>query len=284
MGSGTWTSSAYTTHSTVSRGFASMDEFKTASTQDLYKSRGLSDVLNPYGVTRECSDSEEHPNTIPVILALDVTGSMGDAASAIAKQLNDIMTEVYKTVKDVEFLIMGIGDLSYDSSPIQASQFESDIRIAEQTEKIYFEGGGGGNSFESYTSAWFFGVNNTKLDCWKRNKKGIIITLGDEPMNPYLPYNRLNAVMGSSVQADVETKDLYNEVTKKYDVYHVAIDDNRTCFKRYESAINASWGQLLGENLLVSNCNNLYKTIADIITKNEEHLSAEENKDGYIRW
>ena len=65
---------------------------------------------------------------------------------------------------------MGIGDLAYDYAPIQASQFESDIRIAEQLDKIYFEGGGGGNNFESYTAAWYFGVHNCKLDCWNRGE------------------------------------------------------------------------------------------------------------------
>lgn len=84
-------------------------------------------------------------------------------------------------------MIMGIGDLAYDGCPIQVSQFESDIRIAEQLDKIYFEFGGGGNSFESYTAAWYFGSRHTKLDCLNRGKKGIIITMGDEQLNPYLP-------------------------------------------------------------------------------------------------
>ena len=46
------------------------------------------------------------------------------------------MTELYKSVKDVEFCIMAIGDLSYDNAPIQMGQFESDIRITEQLEKV----------------------------------------------------------------------------------------------------------------------------------------------------
>ena len=159
MGGGSWTSKAYETHSTISRGFANMDAFYNASAQELYRSRSLDSALNPYKAIRECCDSDEHPNTIPVILALDVTGSMGSAAEAVVKQLGEIMEKLYGEVKDVEFMTMAIGDLSYDRAPIQASQFESDIRIAEQLEKIYFEKGGGGNYWESYTAAVFWSNN-----------------------------------------------------------------------------------------------------------------------------
>lgn len=265
MGGGSWTSKAYKTHSTTGRGFADMDAFYTASAQELYRSRSLDSALNPYEVVRECCDSDEHPNTIPVILALDVTGSMGSAAEAVAKQLGEIMEKLYGEVQDVEFMTMAIGDLSYDRAPIQASQFESDIRIAEQLEKVYFEKGGGGNHWESYTAAWYFGLNNTKLDCWKRGKKGIIITMGDEPMNPYLPKRQLEAVLGCNLQGDVNTKDLYEEVVKKFDVYHLGVNDSHTSFWRYKDSIANSFGKLLGQNYIEVNCDNLGNVISDII-------------------
>ena len=267
MGSGTWTSTSYVNHSTVSRGYSNMDDFYNASAQELYRSEQLNEVLNPKGVMRECVDSDEHPETIPVILALDVTGSMGSAAEAVAKQLNDIMTELYKSMKDVEFCVMAIGDLSYDDAPIQMGQFESDIRIAEQLEKVYFERGGGGNAWESYTAAWYMGLNHTKLDCWNRGKKGIIITMGDEPMNPYLPMRPLAKATGDNIQGDIDTKSLYEAVTKKFDVYHIGIDNIATSFRFYGDRIKESFGKLLGQNYQVSTCQNLHKTIADMIKK-----------------
>ena len=154
MGIGNWSVKEFKSYSSASKSGATYDSTTgklrgLSSTQDVYKQNYLNDALNPRNVMRECCDSEEHPNTIPVILALDVTGSMGGAALEVAKSLNAIMTALYKEVTDVEFCIMGIGDLAYDRAPIQISQFESDIRIAEQLDKIYFEGGGGGNDFES---------------------------------------------------------------------------------------------------------------------------------------
>lgn len=127
MGYGIWTNSAYTDYA-KNRGFntVSINGVDTISgdysVQQLYHSHNLDSALDPKGVVRECCDSNEHPNTIPVILALDVTGSMGNTAISVAKKLNEIMTNLYEEIPDIQFMTMGIGDLAYDSAPIQASQ------------------------------------------------------------------------------------------------------------------------------------------------------------------
>lgn len=283
MGGGSWTTSSYTSYtktkgiktSCLADGTVTLDSSYDA--QDLYKARKLDEALDPKGVVRECVDSDEHPNTIPVILALDVTGSMGSALEEVSKKLNAIMTETYKKVKDVEFLVMGIGDLAYDDAPIQASQFESDIRIVEQLDKVYFERGGGGNQYESYTAAWYFAINQTKLDAWKRGKKGILITLGDEPLNPYLPKEALKRVTGNeTLQGDVETKELYNEVIKKYDVYHFAINDSHTCYRYYRDDIKETWGKYLDNNhLKVVTLNELAAQIVSAIVESSDSVIGE---------
>ena len=233
MGCGSWTKASYTSYSkSVGRSVSKDGTISGSySNQDMFKATNIDPALDPKNVIRECCDTEEHPNTVPVILALDVTGSMGQAAVEVAKKLNVIMTKLYEKVTDVEFLIMGIGDLACDTCPIQASQFESDIRIAEQLDKIYFEFGGGGNNYESYTAAWYFGSRHTKLDCLNRGRKGIIITMGDEQLNPYLPlrgrYSGLIEATGDNLQEDVETKDLYNEVSKKFNIYHLDVNHGR---------------------------------------------------------
>ena len=290
MGGGTWTRDKFAKYSTnIGRSVDSKGAISgNYRAQEMFKQRRIEQELDPKNVIRECCDSEEHPNTKPVILALDVTGSMGGASVKVAKELNVIMTELYGKVKDVEFLIMGIGDLAYDSAPIQASQFESDIRIAEQLDKIYFEGGGGGNSYESYTAAWYFGLRHCKLDCWERGKKGIIITLGDEPLNPYLPKNPLSEVTGDKLQGDVETDDLYKQVIEKYEVYHLAVNDAETSYRWHETEIKNTFGKYLDENhLKVVNMDNLSTTIVDIITNLKVAVSpgiANTNENGEISW
>ena len=173
MGYGYWTRERFADYS-ASRGRTVNADGRLDSSlteQQLFAQRWLHPRLDPKNVIRECCDSADHPNSVPVILALDVTGSMGTAAAEVAKKMNEVMTRLYEEIQDVEFLVMGIGDLSYDRAPIQMSQFESDIRIVEQLDLVYIEHGGGGNDFESYTAAWYMGARHTRLDCWKRNRR-----------------------------------------------------------------------------------------------------------------
>lgn len=301
MGGGTWTRDAFTSYTATSKAMnVALDGSiltTTNSTQDIFKERRLHDSLNPKNVIRECLDTEEHPNTIPVILGLDVTGSMGNAAIEVAKKLNVVMTKLYEKVQDVEFLIMGIGDLSCDKAPIQASQFESDIRIAEQLDKIYFEFGGGGNAYESYTAAWYFGINHTRLDCWKRGKKGIIITMGDERINPYLPlrgsWTGIIDSLGDMPQADIETKDLYEEASKKFDIYHLNVLHGYG-----DDYIKSSWMEYLDEkHFREVSLDSIADEIVDIVVSSTEaqkdsmidqesvsDINANVNDNGEIFW
>lgn len=292
MGCGSWTSKSFTSYAN-SRGMdvsTSGSILGTYSNQEMFKSRSIDPALSPVNIMRECCDNDEHPNTVPVVLGLDVTGSMGDAAVEIAKKLNVIMTKLYEKVTDVEFMIMGIGDLSYDDCPIQISQFESDIRIAEQLDKLYFEFGGGGNGFESYTVAWYMGSRHTKLDCLSRGKKGIIITIGDEQLNPYLPlrgrYCGLEDATGDKLQADIETKDLYEETSKKFNIYHLDVQHGR---RWDEDEIEASFKKYLkDDHFRRVSMDSIANEIVDIVVsevennKTEEPVIASENSEGII--
>ena len=269
MGGGVWCKKDFEDYSRNRgrnvRSDGHIDTSRMRGAGDMYKATRLDRTLDPYKVTRECCDSEEHPDTVPVILALDVTGSMGRALLKTASSLGVIMKDILTRYKDVEFMVMGIGDLDYDRAPIQISQFESDIRIAEHLDRIWFERGGGGNSCESYSAAWYMGLQHTSLDCWKRGKKGIIITLGDEPLNDVLPGRRLAAVTGDSLQGDITTDELYRLASEKYDIFHIAIDDPDDCYRRYSGRIADTFGRILGERSLVSTLDRLPVTILDCI-------------------
>jgi len=286
MGYGYWTRDSFVNYS-ASKGRTVTAEGNLDSRltdQQLFAQKTLHPALNPWKVTRECCDSEDHPRTIPVILALDVTGSMGAASAEVAKKMNEVMTGLYDRIQDVEFMVMGIGDLSYDRAPIQISQFEADIRIAEQLDQVYLEHGGGGNSFESYTAAWYMGVNHTRLDCWKRGRKGLIITMGDEPLNPYLPKDPLARATGDGLWGDVDTKKLYRETLKKFEVYHLHVAHRQ--YDRYLEGVQGSFGRLLPPgHLKICGLDAIADTLMEIICDFAgEQGNGTRTQDGLITW
>ena len=121
---------------------------------------------------REARDSEDHPESLPIIIGLDVTGSMGYLATQVAQEsLNETMMKLYSTnaVKDPALLFAAYGDY-HDEAPLQVTQFESDIRIAEQLLDLWLENGGSGEV--TLSALWHFAAEHTALDNYeKRGKK-----------------------------------------------------------------------------------------------------------------
>ncbi|MBE8727389.1 hypothetical protein [Flavobacterium hungaricum] len=205
--------------------------------------------MNPNGVIlREARDSEVHPNTVPIILGLDVTGSMGHIPHELIKEgLPKLMGGIIQGgVPDPALLFLGIGDHECDRYPLQVGQFESgDEELDMWLTRTYIEGGGGGNAGESYLLAWYFAAFHTKTDAFeKRGQKGLLFTVGDEPGLKTLPASSIKEIMGQGQQTYTHLE-LLAEAQKKYDVYHISVLHSG-------QAINADveWKELLGQNCL----------------------------------
>ena len=92
MGGGSWTKDAFTSYSNSVGRSVGLDGTMTSmdtSAQQMFRRRGIDPALKPYNAMRECRDTKEHPNTIPVILALDVTGSRSNGCREEAERHHD---------------------------------------------------------------------------------------------------------------------------------------------------------------------------------------------------
>ena len=69
------------------------------------------------------------------------------------------------------------------------------------------------------------------------------------------------------VQGNVETKKLYNEASKKFDIYHISIDDHSTCYRSYKDRIENTFGQLLGDRAKVASIDALPNVIEACISE-----------------
>ena len=245
MGNGIFNADAY-------RSFSSSVRDKPRD--EVYKSRSIHPDLDPKGVkVRESRDGPDNPRSTPIVVGLDVTGSMGILAEQIAKEgLGTLFQGILdrKPVTDPHLMFMGIGDAACDISPLQVSQFEADNRIVTQLTNLWLEGRGGGNDHESYDFPWYFAARHTSHDAMiKRGKRGYLFTVGDEETPEVLTRDQLRRFLGTEVQADVPARQSLEEARRLYDVFHVVIEEGnyaRTALPKVEKA----WGELLGQHVI----------------------------------
>jgi hypothetical protein len=206
---------------------------------------------------RESRDSENNPTSTPVMVGLDVTGSMGFIPEFMTKEgLGPFVEEILqrRPITDPHILFMGIGDATQsDKAPLQATQFEADDCICDQLTDIWIEKGGGGNRFESYDLAWAFAAYKTKTDAWdKRQAKGYLFTIGDEEFPQMSSATYMKQAFGSDCPQSPTPQTLLEAAQQRYRVFHVVIEEGHYCSHSPDRAIN-SWKQVLGNRCLLLN-------------------------------
>lgn len=230
------------------------DKANATATADLFRSKKLHADLDPKNIAvRESCDSKLNPLSTPIIVAVDETGSMGMLAETLIRHgLGVLIEEIYsrKPVTDPHVMCMAFGDAWADFAPLQVTQFECDIRLAEQLSNFYIEGNGGGNNFESYNLPWYFAATRTKCDAFlKRNKKGYLFTVGDEPPAPKLLADHVKRIFGGGLQRDISTRDLLTMASKTWNIFHIMIEEG-SYYRLNADKTRRAWRDLLGEGAI----------------------------------
>ncbi len=221
--------------------------------------------IRPRSRSGKSRDSADNPLSTAIILASDVTGSMGAIAEVMVRSgLDTTMREIYdrKPVSDPHVMVMAVGDAECDQAPLQVSQFEADVRLAEQLKELWIEGGGGGNSGESYHLPWYFAAMKTSIDCFeKRGKKGYLFTIGDEPILSGVTKENLRRVFDSGAETDLTSAELLAMASRSYEVFHVVLT-NVGYARSHLGAVLKTWEPLLGERVI--HCDN-HEKVAEVV-------------------
>lgn len=271
---------SYSIDSRVKR--ATSLNYASAPRNEIFKQRNINNAMNPHGIkVRESRDSEEHPNSVAIILGLDVTGSMGSIPHHLIKEgLPHIMDNIIKDGEpDPQVLFLGIGDHECDESPLQVGQFESSDELLDKwLTDVWLESGGGGNYGESYLLAWYFAAQHTSIDCLeKRSKKGFLFTIGDEPVLKSIRKSSLQNLMGDGQYENYDALALLEKAKEKYNVYHVHVKEG--CNGERQEVMDG-WKQLLGENLIIVDKHPEVSTvIAQTVLKNKDKTTTTQTEE-----
>jgi len=217
--------------------------------EQVFKQSQCHALMNPKGVkARESRDSADHPNTLPIVFALDVTGSMGKIPEALARnELPHFMKLLSDTgVADPQLLFMAVGDATCDAAALQVGQFESTAELMDQwLTWSFLEGGGGGQNKESYELALYFLAEHTDTDAWvKRKKRGYLLMTGDELPYPAVSKHQVEALIGDALDEDIPTEAVVAALQEKFEPFFLIPDLSRKerCERR--------WRDLLGDHVI----------------------------------
>ena len=247
----------------------------SATSQQIFRQGEADSKYIVRGKVRESRDNDVLKNSGAIIIGLDTTGSMSEVLESVYKGLELCTEEIFKRIKtfDPQILFAAIDD--YESMKwkgvnecpaLQVTQFENDIRIVEQLTDLKETGCGAGNGKESYPLLWYFASRKTSIDCWeKRHKKGIIITMGDDGLQEEISAKELMDVFGDTDVKSMNTSELYREVSKKYNVYHLVLEEGWECRHSFDR-VYKSWQRVLGERALrVNDIQKLPEIIVSVI-------------------
>ena len=171
-----------------------------AKKREAAASRAAADGPRTYkkasGPNAKMIDPRKHISTTsknPLIIAVDVTGSMSNWPAEIFDRLPLLFNTLSQYRDDLEICFVAIGDARYDDWPLQVTTFASGYDLEQQLGSLYGEGGGGDGP-EGY--GLFAHWVNTHVEVPEAGETPFLIVFGDAPMHPEVPQGEIAHYLG----------------------------------------------------------------------------------------
>lgn len=151
----------------------------------------------------------------PLIVAVDVTGSMASWPAEIFDRLPLLFNTLSQYRPDVEICFAAIGDAGYDRWPLQVTTFASGFDLEQLLAGIYGEGGGG-DAPESY--GLFAHWVNTHVEVPNAEEMPFLIVFGDITMHPTVPAAQIQHYLGDNAK-DANAIAEWQKVAQKWNTW-----------------------------------------------------------------
>jgi len=188
-------------------------------------------IIDPHKHIR----SESHN---PLIIAVDVTGSMAGWPFEIFDRLPLLYNTLSQYRDDLEICFAAIGDAAVDDWPLQVTSFASSFDLEQQLAALYGEGGGG-DAPESY--GLFAQWVNTHIEVPKIEEPPFLILFGDVSMHPTVPQTQVSHYLGDQLSHDVDSLKAWQQLSETWNVWFL----RRPTGKSGDS-VDLQWGQAIG--------------------------------------
>ena len=175
----------------------------------------------------------------PLIIAVDVTGSMADWPFEIFDRLPLLYNTLAQYREDLSICFAAIGDAAVDRWPLQVTSFANGFDLEQLLGAIYGEGGGG-DAPESY--GLFAQWVNTHVKIPATQEPPFLIVFGDINMHPTISKEFIASRLGDQVPADVDALEAWKQVSQTWNTWFL----RRPTGKRGD-VVDRQWAQAIGE-------------------------------------
>ncbi len=179
----------------------------------------------------------------PLIIAVDVTGSMARWPAEIFDRLPLLYNTLAQYRADLEICFAAIGDASCDRWPLQVTTFASGYDLEQLLGALYGEGGGG-DAPESY--GLFAHWVNTHVTVPRAEGQPFLIVFGDITMHAKVPRNQIQQLLGDGAQEDVDAIEAWRQVAKRWNTWFL-----RRPGGSQNDAVDQQWGKAIGERKIL---------------------------------
>ncbi len=175
----------------------------------------------------------------PLIIAVDVTGSMSSWPGEIFDRLPLLYNTLSQYRPDLEVCFAAIGDAGCDQWPLQTTSFAGGFDLEQLLGSLYGEGGGG-DAPESYGlfAHWVNGhVRFPELE-----EQPFLIVFGDITMHQVVPKAQIEQYLGDGQAQDVDSIDAWRTVCRRWNTWFLRRPGGKP-----GDQIDQQWGKAIGE-------------------------------------
>ena len=193
-----------------------------------------------------------------IVYAFDVTGSMGSLPKIIFDKMPMIAGQLVMNqyLKDPMMSLAAVGDVYSDDAPLQVCDFAAAREMDGWLKRIWIEGNGGGQHYESYE---FMAYYYAYLCDVSEVEMPFVLFTGDEGFYENLNGSELNKRFGGEHKDTTATK-VFEDLKKKFkgNVFLIHKQYNAS----YNTEIVREWRRVLGEGRVIDLPDDL--AIADV--------------------
>lgn len=176
----------------------------------------------------------------PLIIAVDVTGSMSSWPGEIFDRLPLLYNTLSQYREDLEICFAAIGDANVDDWPLQVTTFASGFDLEQLLGALYGEGGGG-DAPESY--GLFAHWVNTHVEIPNAEEVPFLIVFGDVTMHATVQGKMIEKHLGASKAQDLDAISEWKKVSKTWNTWFL-----RRPTGKPGDQVDRQWASAIGEN------------------------------------